>query len=239
MKHRNTVNGPLKRGFDIVGSATLLVLAFPVLLALALLVRLRLGHPVFFRQLRPGRGSRLFTLYKFRTMTSATDASGALLPDAERLARLGRFLRATSLDELPELLNVLQGEMSLVGPRPLSPTYLALYPPHFARRHECRPGITGLAQVSGRNALDWEQRFKLDVWYIDHHSVGLDLCILSRTVIKALRRADVAPGGTAEVLSYTGSPAPGEQASHRVKDSAEPANPGSSQSHNPPDTDPA
>ncbi|MBM3695696.1 MAG: sugar transferase [Actinobacteria bacterium] len=210
MKRRHTVNGPLKRGFDIIGSAVMLGLASPVLLVLALLVRLRLGRPILFSQLRPGRGAGLFTLYKVRTMTDAKDDSGALLQDAERLTRLGRFLRSTSLDELPELYNVLRGDMSLVGPRPLSPTYLALYPPHFARRHECRPGITGLAQVSGRNALSWEERFTLDVWYIDHHSMALDLRVLGRTVVYALRRTHVAPGGTAEIVSYTGPAAPEE-----------------------------
>lgn len=194
----------LKRAFDLVVSLLALILLSPLLGLLALLVRLRLGAPVLFRQLRPGLHGRPFTLYKFRTMTDARDAQGALLPDAERLTPLGRFLRSTSLDELPELFNVLKGEMSLVGPRPLLMEYLPRYTPEQLRRHEVRPGITGWAQVNGRNVLSWEEKFALDVWYVEHHSFWLDLKILWLTLVKTLRREGIAAEGHATMPKFMG-----------------------------------
>jgi len=171
---------------------------------IALAVRLRLGVPVLFRQRRPGLHGQPFTLLKFRTMTGARDAAGNLLPDAERLTPLGRFLRATSLDELPELLNVLKGEMSLVGPRPLLLEYLTRYTPEQARRHDVRPGITGWAQVNGRNALSWEHKFALDVWYVDHVSLGLDLKILVLTALRVLARQGISQPGHATMEEFLG-----------------------------------
>ncbi len=195
----------MKRAFDLITAAMLLaVLALPLAL-LALVIRIRLGSPVFFRQQRPGLHGRLFRMIKFRTMTDARNAQGELLPDAERLTALGRALRASSLDELPELWNVLWGHMSLVGPRPLLPEYLPLYNAHQARRHEVRPGITGWAQVNGRNALSWEDRFDLDVWYVDHQSFALDLRILALTVRKVLLREGISAPGEATVSRFTGS----------------------------------
>ena len=182
-----------------------LVLA-PVLAVLALLVRTRLGSPVLFRQARPGRDGRIFAMWKFRTMTDARDAVGVLRPDAERLTAFGRWLRATSLDELPELWNVIRGDMSLVGPRPLLVEYLPLYSPEQARRHEVRPGITGWAQINGRNALSWEEKFRLDVWYVDHCSFLLDLRILVRTVAKVFVREGIAAAGEATMPRFTGTP---------------------------------
>lgn len=175
----------------------------PVLLVLAGMVRLS-GAPVLFRQQRPGRHGRPFVIYKFRTMRELRDTEGRLLPDAQRLTHLGRFLRATSLDELPELFNVLKGEMSLVGPRPLLMEYLERYTPEQARRHEVKPGITGWAQVHGRNAITWEEKFKLDVWYVDHHSLGLDLKILWLTLVKVLRREGISASGHATMPEFQG-----------------------------------
>lgn len=195
----------MKRAIDIVASSLALVLLSPVLLVLLVLVRLKLGSPAIFSQERPGLGGRTFRLYKFRTMTDARDSSGALLPDDERLTPFGRFLRSTSLDELPEFWNVLKGDMSLVGPRPLLVEYLDRYTPEQARRHEVRPGITGLAQVSGRNELSWEERFKLDVWYVDNHTLWLDLKILAMTVWKAIRREGVSSPGHATMPEFRGS----------------------------------
>jgi len=195
----------MKRAFDLITATVLLaVLALPLAL-LALVIRVRLGSPVLFRQQRPGLHGRLFLMIKFRTMTDARNAQGELLPDAERLTALGRALRASSLDELPELWNVLCGHMSLVGPRPLLPEYLPLYNAHQARRHEVRPGITGWAQVNGRNALSWEDRFDLDVWYVDHQSFALDLRILALTVRKVLLREGISAPGEATVSRFTGS----------------------------------
>jgi lipopolysaccharide/colanic/teichoic acid biosynthesis glycosyltransferase len=167
-------------------------------------VRLRLGAPVFFRQQRPGLHGRPFTILKFRTMRDAVDAGGSPLPDAERLTRLGKFLRSTSLDELPELLNVLGGDMSLVGPRPLLMQYLERYTPEQARRHEVRPGITGWAQVNGRNAITWERKFELDVWYVDHRSFLLDLRILARTLAGVVRREGITQPGSATAEEFRG-----------------------------------
>ena len=193
-----------KRVFDLVLTVPALVLLSPLLGLLALLVRLGLGGPVIFRQQRPGLNGGPFTLFKFRTMTDARDGQGDLLPDAERLTRFGRFLRSTSLDELPELFNVLTGEMSLVGPRPLHMRYLERYSPDQMRRHEVKPGITGWAQVNGRNALTWEEKFALDVWYVDHHSLWLDLKIVAMTVYKILPREGINARGQATAEEFLG-----------------------------------
>lgn len=178
----------MKRLFDIAISALLLVVISPVLVALVLLVRWRLGRPVLFAQTRPGKNARPFRMLKFRTMTDARGPDGKLLPDAERLTHFGHFLRSTSLDELPELWNVLKGEMSLVGPRPLLMEYLPLYSPEQARRHAVRPGVTGWAQVNGRNALSWDEKFALDVWYVDNRTLWLDAKIIAMTILQVLRR---------------------------------------------------
>lgn len=196
-----------KRLFDL---AVLLLTApvwLPALGVVAFLVRRNLGTPVLFRQPRPGRGARTFQLVKFRTMTSARDPQGNLLPDEQRLTRFGRWLRSTSLDELPEILNILRGEMSLVGPRPLLTQYLPRYTPEQARRHEVGPGLTGWAQVNGRNALTWEEKFRLDVWYVDHRSLWLDLRILWLTVWQVVRRHGVSAPGEATMPEFMGSPA--------------------------------
>jgi lipopolysaccharide/colanic/teichoic acid biosynthesis glycosyltransferase len=198
-------SGEVKRAFDVIVAATaLLFLALPLAL-LAWRVRVALGTPVLFRQVRPGRHGRLFKLAKFRTMTDERDASGGLLPDASRLTPFGRWLRATSLDELPSLWNVLKGDMSLVGPRPLLVEYLPLYSSEQARRHEVRPGITGWAQVNGRNALTWEQKFELDVWYVDHRSFWLDLRIMLMTVCKVFVREGISAKGEATMPRFTGT----------------------------------
>jgi sugar transferase EpsL len=191
--------------FDVLAAAMLLLILAPLLLILAALVRLRLGRPTLFFQDRTGRGGKIFRLCKFRTMREARDASGRLLPDGMRMTSLGTFLRSTSLDELPELWNVLKGEMSLVGPRPLLPQYLSRYSPEQARRHEVRPGITGWAQVMGRNALSWEERFTLDVWYVDHLSFALDLKILWLTLWTVLRRDGISAHGEATMGEFKGS----------------------------------
>ena len=195
----------MKRLFDIVVSAcALLVLALPLLVVIWM-VRRKLGSPVFFAQVRPGMHGKPFKMVKFRSMTSERGTDGELLPDAERLTPFGRFLRSTSLDELPELWNVLKGDMSLVGPRPLLMEYLPLYSPEQARRHEVRPGITGWAQVNGRNAIAWEDKFKLDVWYVDHCSLWLDIKILWLTVKKVLVREGISAAGEATMGKFTGS----------------------------------
>lgn len=201
----------LKRLLDITGAGAGLLLLSPVVLTVAWLVRTRLGSPVLFVQVRPGLHGKPFRMYKFRTMTDARDAAGNLLPDAERLTDFGKWLRATSLDELPELLNVLRGEMSLVGPRPLLMEYLPLYSPEQARRHEARPGITGWAQINGRNAISWEQKFALDTWYVDHQSVWLDIRILALTVWRVLRREGISAAGEATMPRFTGSPGHGRK----------------------------
>lgn len=194
----------MKRTFDTAVSLVGLLVLSPILLLVALLVRFRLGSPVIFAQDRPGFHGRTFRLYKFRTMTDARDVDGALLPDSDRLTCFGRFLRSTSLDELPELWNVLRGDMSLVGPRPLLVEYLDRYTPEQARRHEVRPGITGLAQVSGRNALSWEERFELDGWYVDNWTLWLDLKILAMTVWKVIRREGISSQGHATMPDFVG-----------------------------------
>ena len=194
----------MKRLFDItVALVALLLLCLP-LLALTLLVRRKLGRPAFFRQVRPGLQGQPFEMVKFRSMTDARGPDGALLADADRLTPFGHFLRASSLDELPGLWNVLKGDMSLVGPRPLLMEYLPLYSPTQARRHEVRPGITGWAQVNGRNALGWDDKFKLDVWYVDHRSLWLDLRILWLTVRKVLVRDGISAVGEATMPRFTG-----------------------------------
>lgn len=193
-----------KRLLDLALAVPALAVAAPLLAVIAVLVRLSLGPGVLFRQVRPGRYGRPFVLLKFRTMTDDVDAAGRLLPDGERLTRWGRWLRATSLDELPELINVIKGEMSLVGPRPLLMQYLVRYTPEQARRHEVRPGLTGWAQVHGRNALSWEDRFALDVWYVEHLSWGLDVRILARTVGQVLRREGIAHPGQATMEEFRG-----------------------------------
>lgn len=195
----------LKRGIDVTLAALALVLLSPVLAVVWVLVRLRMGSPVLFRQQRPGRHGRPFEMCKFRTMTDARDANGELLPDAERLTALGRWLRRTSIDELPELLNVLAGDMSLVGPRPLLMQYLPLYSPEQARRHEVRPGVTGWAQVNGRNAVSWPEKFELDVWYVDHRSTRLDLEIMWKTVAQVIGGHGVSAEGHATMAPFAGN----------------------------------
>jgi len=195
----------MKRAFDFLVASVALVLLAPALLLLAALVRWKLGSPVIFRQRRPGRGGRIFEVRKFRTMTGARDPAGQLLPDAVRLTPFGRWLRATSLDELPSLWNVWCGDMSLVGPRPLLVEYLGLYSAEQARRHEVRPGVTGWAQVHGRNALTWEEKFRLDVWYVDHRSFWLDLRIIARTFLRVFRRDGITAPGEATMPRFLGS----------------------------------
>ena len=195
----------IKRTFDILISLAALLLLWPVLLVLAVLVRVKLGPPALFRQQRPGLHGRPFTMLKFRTMTDARDAEGNLLPDGERLSSFGRSLRSTSLDELPELINVVAGDMSLVGPRPLLMRYLDRYTPEQMRRHEVRPGITGWAQVNGRNAINWDQKFALDVWYVDHQSLRLDLRIFWLTVRNVLRREGISQAGEATMEEFLGT----------------------------------
>ncbi|MBI5494829.1 MAG: sugar transferase [Deltaproteobacteria bacterium] len=194
----------LKRALDVAGATTGLCLLAGPMLACAAAVRLNLGTPVLFRQIRPGRSGKPFGMLKFRTMTDARDAHGNLLPDEVRLTALGKFLRRTSLDELPELLNVLHGDMSLVGPRPLLMEYLERYSPEQARRHDVRPGITGWAQVNGRNSLSWEEKFALDTWYVDHWDVLLDLLIVLRTVGAVFMQDGISANGHATMPAFTG-----------------------------------
>ena len=194
----------MKRLLDIIGAATGLLLLSPVLLYIAWKLRRQIGAPVLFRQIRPGKNGEPFQMFKFRTMSNATAPDGTLLPDAARLTPLGQKLRATSLDELPELWNVLKGDMSLVGPRPLLMEYLPLYTPEQARRHTLRPGITGWAQINGRNALSWEEKFALDVWYVDHQSLKLDIKILWRTIQKVIARDGISAEGEATMHKFTG-----------------------------------
>jgi lipopolysaccharide/colanic/teichoic acid biosynthesis glycosyltransferase len=193
-----------KRLLDVTVSASVLVVGAPVLAATAALVWADVGRPLLFRQDRVGLGGRVFELIKFRTMKHAVDADGRPLPDAARLTRIGRALRASSLDELPQLINVLRGDMSLVGPRPLLVEYLSRYSPEQARRHEVVPGITGLAQIAGRNALSWPEKFALDVHYVDHQSLALDLTILLRTVVAVLRRDGISAAGQATMPPFQG-----------------------------------
>lgn len=195
----------IKRLMDIVSSLSGLLLLGPAILLLALLVRVKLGSPVLFRQVRPGIDGKAFEMAKFRTMTDARDAQGELLPDEDRLTGFGQFLRSSSLDELPELWNVLKGDMSLVGPRPLLMEYLPLYSRRQARRHEVRPGVTGWAQINGRNALSWEEKFELDVWYVENRTLWLDIKIIFLTVWKVVKRDDISQDGEATMTRFTGS----------------------------------
>ncbi|MEW5871335.1 MAG: sugar transferase [Chloroflexota bacterium] len=194
-----------KRIFDLLLTSVGLLLISPILLALALLVRIFLGSPVLFRQMRPGYRGRPFAVYKFRSMTDARDRQGNPLPDEQRLTHLGKLLRAFSLDELPELFNVLRGEMSLVGPRPLLMQYLDRYTPEQARRHNVLPGITGWAQINGRNILTWEDKFRLDVWYVDNWSLWLDVKILFLTIWKVIQREGISQPGHATAEEFMGS----------------------------------
>lgn len=195
----------MKRLFDMSTALIGLVLLAPTMLVLATFIRQKLGSPVFFTQVRPGLHGKPFKMIKFRTMTDARDADGNLLPDNIRITAFGRFLRSTSLDELPELWNVLKGDMSLVGPRPLLMEYLSFYTPEQARRHETRPGITGWAQINGRNAISWEEKFRLDVWYVDHQTFWLDLKILFLTIKKVFVREGISAKDEATMPKFTGS----------------------------------
>ena len=195
----------IKRGLDIIISLVGLILASPILLIVAILVRLNLGAPILFRQPRVGLNGEVFEMVKFRTMKDAKDAKGHLLPDDERLTKFGQFLRQSSLDELPELFNVLKGDMSLVGPRPLLVEYLPLYSKEQMRRHEVRPGITGYAQINGRNNISWAQKFELDVYYVDNYRLSLDFKILAQTVGKVLKQSDISQEGHVTVEKFNGA----------------------------------
>ncbi len=194
-----------KRALDLLVAGLALIALAPLLLILLLCVRITLGDPAIFGQIRPGRRGRPFRLLKFRTMREIRGPNGDLLPDAARLVPFGRWIRSHSLDELPELVNILKGEMSLVGPRPLLTEYLALYSPEQARRHSVRPGLTGWAQINGRNATTWERRLALDVWYVDHASFWLDLQILGRTVLTVIRREGISQPGHATMDKFKGN----------------------------------
>lgn len=193
-----------KRAFDVIFSFWGLLFLFPVLAAVAFMVCKKLGSPIFFKQVRPGVHGRPFRMVKFRTMLDAVDEDGNVLPDTDRLTSFGKFLRSTSLDELPELWNVLRGDMSLVGPRPLLMEYLPLYTPEQFRRHEVRPGVTGWAQINGRNALSWPEKFKLDIWYVDNQSFWLDMKIIFLTVKKVIVRDGINADGEATMAKFTG-----------------------------------
>ncbi|OGT73679.1 MAG: hypothetical protein A2W76_03350 [Gammaproteobacteria bacterium RIFCSPLOWO2_12_47_11] len=195
----------MKRAFGLIVAVILIIVIAPLLLLIALIVGLTLGPPVLFRQQRPGLNGEPFEIYKFRTMTNVNAEKGELLPDVERLTSFGKILRRFSLDELPQLFNVLKGDLSMVGPRPLLMEYLSLYTPEQARRHEVRPGITGWAQVNGRNALSWEERFKLDVWYVDHQTIWLDLKILWLTLLRVLHGEGINQEGQATMEKFRGS----------------------------------
>ena len=208
MQNASVITGAMplrKRLLDLAFTIPGLLAISPVFIIVALLILARIGRPVFFRQERPGLNARPFSLYKFRTMTDGRDEDGALLPDAQRLTPFGRFLRTTSLDELPELFNVLKGDMSLVGPRPLLMRYLDRYTPEQFRRHEMPPGLTGWAQVNGRNDLSWEEKFELDVWYVDHWSLWLDVKILALTLWKVLKREGISQAGHATMEEFMGT----------------------------------
>jgi len=193
-----------KRIFDLLFASPVFLICAPAMVAIAVLSHLLQGTAVFFQQVRPGLRGKPFKMLKFRTMSDHRGSDGALLPDRERITRFGQWLRATSLDELPELFNVLKGEMSLVGPRPLLMQYLERYTPEQMRRHEVKPGITGWAQVNGRNAINWEEKFKLDVWYVDHHSLGLDLKIIALTLLKIVKREGISEAGQATMSEFMG-----------------------------------
>ena len=194
----------MKHFFDLVMAVPSVIILSSVFILIGFFVRMKIGSPVLFKQVRPGLHGRPFVIYKFRTMTDGRDEDGVLLPDGERLTRLGRFLRKTSMDELPELFNVIKGDMSIVGPRPLLMQYLDRYTPEQARRHEVKPGITGWAQVNGRNAISWEDKFKLDVWYVDNWSLWMDVKIILMTVMKVLKGEGVSQTGEATVKYFQG-----------------------------------
>lgn len=196
----------LKRLIDIAVSTLLLIIFLPIIALISLLIRINMGSPILFRQIRPGLNGNFFEIYKFRTMSEQIDLSGNALPDGVRLTSLGRFLRKTSLDEIPQLFNVLNGDMSLVGPRPLLIEYLPLYSPYQAKRHLVRPGITGWAQVCGRNTISWQDRFSLDVWYVENASFIVDMKILCMTVLKVLRRDGVNASDADTMKKFTGNP---------------------------------
>jgi lipopolysaccharide/colanic/teichoic acid biosynthesis glycosyltransferase len=189
---------------DIIGAVVGLVMLSPVLAIVVIVIRRKMGAPVFFCQSRPGLHNKPFKMIKFRTMRNAIDTNGNPLPDSERLTHFGQFLRSSSLDELPELWNVLKGDMSLVGPRPLLMAYLPLYSPEQARRHEVRPGVTGWAQINGRNAISWEEKFELDLWYVDNHNLWLDLKIIWSTIRKVLKRDGISAAGEATMPKFEG-----------------------------------
>lgn len=195
----------MKRLFDLIVALTALIMLFPILVVLYIIIAKKMGTPVFFVQARPGMHGKIFNMVKFRSMTDAKDANGELLPDAERLSPFGQMLRATSLDELPELWNVVTGDMSLVGPRPLLIEYLDRYTPEQAKRHDVRPGVTGWAQVNGRNALSWEEKFALDTWYVENRTFWLDIKILLKTVYKVVAREDVSAENEATMARFEGS----------------------------------
>ena len=194
-----------KRALDLFLGALLFILAAPLMGFVAFMILLRIGNPVFFKQLRPGKDNLPFILYKFRTMSEEYDSAGRLLPDGLRISAFGRFLRELSLDELPELFNVLKSDMSLVGPRPLLLEYLDRYSPEQARRHEVKPGITGWAQINGRNAISWEEKFKYDVWYVDNWSLWLDIKIIFMTILKAIKREGINQPGRATMEEFKGN----------------------------------
>lgn len=195
----------IKRILDFILSLIALIVLSPVLLVVAILVRIKLGSPIIFKQQRPGKDEKIFTLYKFRTMTDKKDENGNLLPDSERLTKFGKVLRSTSLDELPELMNILKGDMSIVGPRPLLVEYLPLYSEEQKHRHDVRPGLTGLAQVSGRNSLSWEEKFNDDLQYIKHITFVEDMKIIFMTVAKVFKREGIAQEGNATMEKFTGN----------------------------------
>jgi len=195
----------MKRIFDLTLTIPAYLLLSPLIILIAVIIRLTMGKPIFFRQIRPGFHGKPFTIYKFRTMLNAYDKNGNLLPDKERLTRFGKFLRSTSLDELPELFNILKGEMSIVGPRPLLMQYLERYSPEQARRNEVRPGLTGWAQINGRNAITWEEKFRLDVWYVDNQSFRIDIKIIFMTILKVLKREGINQPGQATMEEFMGN----------------------------------
>jgi sugar transferase EpsL len=195
----------MKRVVDLLLSMTLMILLLPVFLLLSVIIRSQIGSPVFFKQERPGLNGEAFYIYKFRTMTDERDAQGCLLPDEKRLTKVGEIIRKCSLDELSQLFNVLKGELSLVGPRPLLMEYLPLYNSQQARRHQVKPGITGWAQVNGRNAISWDEKFELDVWYVDNHSFWLDMKILWMTVLKVMKREGISHQGHITMEKFRGS----------------------------------
>lgn len=205
MKSRRRFQKTGKRAVDLVAVIAGAIVLGPFFILLVCIIRLKLGKPLFFKQIRPGLNGKPFTMYKFRTMNTARDKQGNLLPDEERLTKFGKFLRTTSLDELPEFYNVLKGDMSLVGPRPLLMEYLDRYTPEQARRHELRPGITGWAQVNGRNAISWEDKFKMDVWYVDNQSLCLDIKILGMTLAKVFKREGINQDGHATMPVFMGT----------------------------------